>query len=85
MRFEEVLNIIQGNFCCVINNKKYEFSSKKDFENSIRNGNYIVASVKSENNMLLFELKPWKPPIANIDSEWVKKHKEQNGSEPGFF
>ena len=85
LRFEDVLNIVQGSFICIIDNKKYEFFSKKDFKNKMPNINYIVTSVSSENGKLRFELQPWKPPITDMNSEWVKNYKEKIGSDPGFF
>ena len=82
---EDVSNIVQGNFSCIIDNQKYEFFSNKDFENKMSNINYIVISVSSENDRLCFELQPRKAPITGISSEWVKNYKEKIGSGPGFF
>lgn len=82
---EDVSNIVQGNFSCIIDNQKYEFFSNKDFENKMSNINYIVISVGSENDRLCFELQPRKAPITGMSSEWVKNYKEKIGSGPGFF
>lgn len=82
---EDVSNIVQGSFSCIIDNQKYEFFSNKDFENKMSNINYIVISVSSENDRLCFELQPRKAPITGISSEWVKNYKEKIGSGPGFF
>lgn len=82
---EDVSNIVQGSFSCIIDNQKYEFFSNKDFENKMSNINYIVISVGSENDRLCFELQPRKAPITGMSSEWVKNYKEKIGSGPGFF
>ena len=82
---EDVSNIVQGSFSCIIDNQKYEFFSNKDFENKMSNINYIVISVSSENDRLCFELQPRKAPITGMSSEWVKNYKEKIGSGPGFF
>lgn len=82
---EDVSNIVQGSFSCIIDNQKYEFFSNKDFENKMSNINYIVISVSSENDWLCFELQPRKAPITGMSSEWVKNYKEKIGSGPGFF
>lgn len=82
---EDVSNIVQGSFSCIIDNQKYEFFSNKDFENKMSNINYIVISVGSENGRLCFELQPRKAPITGMSSEWVKNYKEKIGSGPGFF
>lgn len=82
---EDVSNIVQGSFSCIIDNQKYEFFSNKDFENKMSNINYIVNSVGSENDRLCFELQPRKAPITGMSSEWVKNYKEKIGSGPGFF
>ena len=82
---EDVSNIVQGSFSCIIDNQKYEFFSNKDFENKMSNINYIVISVSSENDRLCFELQPRKAPITGMSSEWVKNCKEKIGSGPGFF
>ena len=82
---EDVSNIVQGSFSCIIDNQKYEFFSNKDFENKMSNINYIVISVGSENDRLCFELQPRKAPVTGMSSEWVKNYKEKIGSGPGFF
>lgn len=82
---EDVSNIVQGSFSCIIDNQKYEFFSNKDFENKMSNINYIVISVGSENDRLCFELQPLKALITGMSSEWVKNYKEKIGSGPGFF
>lgn len=82
---EDVSNIVQGSFSCIIDNQKYEFFSNKDFENKMSNINYIVISVGSENDRLCFELQPRKAPITGMSSEWFKNYKEKIGSGPGFF
>lgn len=82
---EDVSNIVQDSFSCIIDNQKYEFFSNKDFENKMSNINYIVISVSSENDRLCFELQPRKAPITGMSSEWVKNYKEKIGSGPGFF
>lgn len=82
---EDVSNIVQGSFSCIIDNQKYEFFSNKDFENKMSNINYIVISVSLENDRLCFELQPRKAPITGMSSEWVKNYKEKIGSGPGLF
>ena len=82
---EDVSNIVQGSFSCIIDNQKYEFFSNKDFENKMSNINYIVISVGSENDRLCFELQPRKAPITGMSSEWVKNYKEKIGSGRDFF
>lgn len=82
---EDVSNIVQGSFSCIIDNQKYEFFSNKDFENKMSNINYIVISVGSENDRLCFELQPRKAPITGMSSEWVKNYKEKIGFRPGIF
>ena len=84
-RLEDVLKIIQGAFVCIADNKQYEFSSKEDFTDSDLYKNYVVSSVCSKDNTLVLELKPWQPPVTDMDAKWVKDHKELNGSEPSFF
>lgn len=82
---EDVSNIVQGSFSCIIDNQKYEFFSNKDFENKMSNINYIVISVSSENDRLCFELQPRKAPITGMSSEWVKNYKEKIRFRPGIF
>lgn len=82
---EDVSNIVQGSFSCIIDNQKYEFFSNKDFENKMSNINYIVISVGSENDRLCFELQPRKAPITGMSSEWVKNYKEKIRFRPGIF
>lgn len=82
---EDVSNIVQGSFSCIIDNQKYEFFSNKDFENKMSNINYIVISVSSENDWLCFELQPRKAPITGMSSEWVKNYKEKIRFRPGIF
>ena len=82
---EDVSNIVQGSFSCIIDNQKYEFFSNKDFENKMSNINYIVISVSSENDRLCFELHPRKAPITGMSSEWVKNYKEKIRFRPGIF
>ena len=83
--FEDVLKIIQGAFVCIADNKQYEFASKEEFTDSDLYKNYVVTSVYSKDNTLVFELQPWQPPVTDIDATWVKDHKELNGSEPSSF
>lgn len=82
---EDVSNIVQGSFSCIIDNQKYEFFSNKDFENKMSNINYIVNSVGSENDRLCFELQPRKAPITGMSSEWVKNYKEKIRFRSGIF
>lgn len=82
---EDVSNIVQGSFSCIIDNQKYEFFSNKDFENKMSNINYIIISVSSENDRLCFELQPRKAPITGMSSEWVKNYKEKIRFRPGIF
>lgn len=82
---EDVSNIVQGSFSCIIDNQKYEFFSNKDFENKMSNINYIVISVGSENDRLCFELQPLKALFTGMSSEWVKNYKEKIRFRPGIF
>lgn len=84
-RLVDVLEIIRGELICVTDGQRKSFSSKEDLLNSDLYQNHVVTSVCSEDNAVVLELQPWQSPVTDMDSEWVKKYKEQNGSEPSFF
>lgn len=85
MILEEVLQFIHGEFACIADEQRYEFSNKEDLMESKLYKAYAVTSIKAENNLVVLELQPWQPPVTDMDSEWVKAHKELHGSEPSFF
>ena len=82
---EDILEIIQGAFVCIADNKRYEFASKDEFTYSELCKNYVVTSISSRNGVLVLELKSWQPPVTDMNAEWVDTHKELTGSEPSFF
>ncbi len=84
-RLVDVLEIINGNIICVSDGRRKSFPSKEDLLNSDLFKNHIVTSICSEDNAVVLKLQPWQSPMTDIDSEWAKKYKEQNGSELSFF
>ena len=84
-RLVDVLEIIRGEIICVSNEQRKSFSSKEELLNSDLFKNYVVTSIFSEDNAVVLELQLWQSPVTDMDSEWAKKYKEQNGSEPSFF
>ena len=84
-RLVDVLEIIRGEIFCVSDGQRKSFLSKEELLNSDLFKNYVVTSIFSENNAVVLELQPWQSPVTDMDTEWAKKYKEQNGSEPSFF
>lgn len=81
--FNDFLKILKGDFVCTVSGKRIV---KENIDAEIY-GNYCVASVKAEDGKLLIELKPFETVRTKYDpkEEWVKRHEEQFGDEPGFF
>lgn len=84
-RLDDILKLIQGGFVCVTDDQQHEFTSKDELTNSDLYKNYIVISIRSENNSIVLELQPWQPPTTDMDSDWVEEYKTLNGWDPSFF
>ena len=87
MNFElsTVLEKINGKFICVLEDKKQEFTSKENFTDSDFDKNCSVTSISAHDDIVLLELKPWKAPVADLDSKWAKEYEKQTGVTPNFF
>ena len=84
-RLVDILEIVHGKIICVSNGKRKVFVSDEDLLNSGLYKNHIVTSIYSENNSIILELQPYQITVTDIDPDWAKKYKEQNGFEPSFF
>lgn len=82
-----VLNVIADGFVCLVDGKRYEYYSYKDFQNSNFGKGYIVVSMKSENGKICVGLEKfqYQMTVYSDDEEWVTKYKKDFGTEPGFF
>ena len=81
----DILEIVHGQIICVTYGQRKVFSSNDALQSSDLYKNHIVSSISSEGNSIVLELQQWETPITDMDSDWVRKYKEQNGSEPSFF
>ena len=84
-RIQDVLEIIHGKIICVVGNQRKVFITKENLINNDLYKDYVITSVCSEDNAIVLELQPWQPCMADLDADWAKIHKEQNGFEPSFF
>ncbi len=84
-RLADILKVVKGQIICVSDGERKVFASNDELLNSGMYKNDIVTSISSENSALVIELQPWKSSMPDMDADWVKKHKEQTGSEPSFF
>ena len=84
IRLADALDIVNGKVVCIVNGERNVFTSDDDLINSSF-GNHIVTSISSEDDLIVFELQPCQPPITDMDDDWIREYKEENGSEPSFF
>ena len=47
--------------------------------------NYVVTSIVSANEFVVLKLQQNTPSKADVNTEWAKEYKQQNGHEPSFF
>lgn len=83
-RLSDVLGIVNGKAVCVVNGERNVFVSKDELVDSSF-CNYVVTSICAENDAIVMNLKPWQPPVTDMDADWVKSYKEGTGTEPSFF
>lgn len=82
---EDIQQVIHGKIICVAGNCRKTFDSEAELFADMTYKNFIIASISSENDSIVLELRPWQAPATDTDAEWVRKYKEQNGSDPSYF
>ena len=85
IRMEDIQQVIHGKIICVAGNCRKTFDSEAELFADMTYKNFIIASISSENDSIVLELRPWQAPATDTDAEWVRKYKEQNGSDPSYF
>lgn len=80
----QILKKINGGFICVLGEKTEAFSTVEEFEHSDFEKNCIVVSIRSQENVIVLELKPFKIPRADSNAAWLK-NQDSLSMEPSFF
>ncbi len=80
-----ILDKVKGKFICEYNGERKVFSSKEEFDKSEMEKNCRVSTISARNGMIVLELKKWDFPVADANSDWVKEHEKQFGSEISFL
>ena len=85
MRFIDVITLVNENGAYVIVEDKKKLISELSLSEKETYRNYTVTSIGSENGCVVLKLRESLPPKADVNTEWAKEYKEQNGTEPKFF
>ena len=85
IRMEDIQQVIHGKIICVAGNCRKTFDSEAELFADMTYKNFIIASISSENDSIVLELRPWQAPATDTDAEWVRKYKKQNGFDPSYF
>lgn len=85
LRFSEIKELVNENITYVIVGDEKKLLKELDLTEKDAYRNYAVTAIGTENGFVVLSLQQSEPPIADADSEFAKKYKEQNGAEPSFF
>ena len=85
LRLSEVMNLTDENrtYLLVGDEKKLLCDLTMTERDTYRN--YVVTSIVSANEFVVLKLQQNTQPEADVNTEWAKEYKEQNGHEPSFF
>ena len=85
IRMEDIQQVVHGKIICVAGNCRKTFDSEAELFADMTYKNFIIASISSENDSIVLELRPWQAPATDTDAEWVREYMKQNGSDPSYF
>ena len=85
MRFIDVMTLVNEDSAYVIVEGKQKLISELNLSEKETYRNYTVTSIGSENGCVVLKLRESFPPKADVNTEWAKEYKQQNGTEPSFF
>ena len=85
MRFIDVMTLVNEDSAYVIVEGKQKLISELNLSEKETYRNYTVTSIGSENGCVVLKLRESLPPKADVNTDWAKEYKQQNGTEPSFF
>lgn len=85
MRFIDIITLVNENGAYVIVDEKKKLISELNLSEKETYRNYTVTSIGSENGCVVLKLRESFPPKADVNTEWAKEYKQQNGTDPSFF
>ena len=85
MRFIDVITLVNEDSTYVIVEDKQKLISELSLSEKETYRNYTVTSIGSENGCVVLKLRENLPPKADVNTDWAKEYKQQNGTEPSFF
>lgn len=77
----EILEKIESEVTCMIDDKQYHYQNGKDAYHQLLN-NYSIISIKAVNNQIIINLELREH---NKEKNWEEDYKKQFGQEPSFF
>lgn len=83
-RLEDVLDCLSGDWFCSVDGQKISIDGADELK---RYKNYLVMSIRAQENCIVLELKPWEPPDASDSAgeAWYEEHVKEFATEPSFF
>lgn len=81
----QIIDKIVGKIEFVYKEENLILKSKEEVIELHLDRGYSVESITARGDILVLEMTKWKPPITDMNGEWVKEHIEKYGEQPSFF